>query len=143
MKKIYYPIIFAVSLGLVSCDKFLDENPDNRASIDTKEEIDYLLTSAYTEHSYAMMTELMSDNVDDFSKTQFNKGDRFYNQVFAWEDVTESDNESPEEVWTNYWKTITTANIALDALRHPEKLPKVTGRSRRNPGFPAATRERP
>ena len=117
MKKIYYPIIFAVSLGLVSCDKFLDENPDNRASIDTKDEIDYLLTSAYTEHSYAMMTELMSDNVDDFSKTQFNKGDRFYNQVFAWEDVTESDNEDPEEVWTNYWKTITTANIALDALR--------------------------
>ena len=35
------------------------------------------------------------------------------------------------------------STLCLTSQRHPEKLPKVTGRSRRNPGFPAATRERP
>ena len=35
------------------------------------------------------------------------------------------------------------STVCLSSQRHPEKLPKVTGRSRRNPGFPAATRERP
>ena len=35
------------------------------------------------------------------------------------------------------------STVCLTSQRHPEKLPKVTGRSRRNPGFPAATRERP
>lgn len=115
MKKIYLTLL-AVSLGLVSCDKFLDKNPDNRASVDTIEEIDFLLTSGYSEHSYALMTELMSDNTDDFDKTQYNKTNRFYDEVFAWKDVTESNNDSPENVWSEYWKTITTANLALEAL---------------------------
>lgn len=117
MKKIFYLTFIAVSLSLASCEKFLDQNPDNRASIDTIEEIDYLLTSAYSEHSYATMTELMSDNIDDFHKTQYNKTNRFYDEVFAWKDVTESNNESPENIWSNYWETITTANIALEALQ--------------------------
>ena len=116
MKTKYYLIFIAVALALVSCEKFLDKNPDNRASIDTIEDVNNLLTSAYSEHTYATMTELMSDNVDDFNNTQFNKTTRFYDEVFAWKDVTESDNESPENVWSNYWETITTANIALDAL---------------------------
>ena len=121
MKKIYI-LTFIAALGLVSCEKFLDQNPDNRASIDTLEEIDYLLTSAYSEHSYATMTELMSDNVHDFHNTQFNKTNRFYDEVFAWKDVTESNNESPENVWSNYWETITTANIALEALDGSEEV---------------------
>ena len=33
--------------------------------------------------------------------------------------------------------------VSLTSQRHPEKLPEVTGTSRGNPGFPAATRERP
>ena len=117
MKKLIYLTFIAVSFGLVSCDKFLDQNPDNRASVDTAEEIDYLLTSAYSEHSYALITEMMSDNTDDFGKTQYNKTNRFYDEVFAWVDVTESNNDSPENVWAEYWKTVTTANLALEALQ--------------------------
>ena len=115
MKKIYYPLVIALSLGLASCDKFLDQNPDKRASIDTIEDVNYLLSSAYTEHCYATLTELMSDNVDDFHLTQFNKTNRFFDEVFAWKDVTESNNESPEALWGDYWKTITTANTALES----------------------------
>ena len=33
--------------------------------------------------------------------------------------------------------------VSLISQRHPGKLPEVTGTSRGNPGFPAATRERP
>ena len=33
--------------------------------------------------------------------------------------------------------------VSLTSQRHTEKLPEVTGTSRGNPGFPAATRERP
>ena len=33
--------------------------------------------------------------------------------------------------------------VSLTSQRHPEKLPEVTGTSRGNTGFPAATRERP
>ena len=119
MKRLYYLAVIAVSLGLTSCDKFLDQNPDKRASVDSIEEINYLLSSAYTEHTFSTLTELMSDNIDDFHRTQFTKTNRFYDEVFAWKDVTETNNESPEAIWGDYWKTITTANSALEAL---EKL---------------------
>ena len=33
--------------------------------------------------------------------------------------------------------------VSLISQRHPEKLPEVTGASQGNPGFPAATQERP
>ena len=35
------------------------------------------------------------------------------------------------------------STVSLTSQRHPRKLPEVTGTSRGNPGFPAATRERP
>ena len=35
------------------------------------------------------------------------------------------------------------STVSLTSQRHPEKLPEVTGTSRGNPAFPAATRERP
>ena len=35
------------------------------------------------------------------------------------------------------------STVSLNSQRHPEKLPEVTGTGRGNPGFPAATRERP
>ena len=35
------------------------------------------------------------------------------------------------------------STVSLTSQRHPEKLPEVIGPRRGNPGFPAATRERP
>ena len=51
-----------VGMSLISCDDFLDENPDNRTELDTEEKIISLLTSAYTSHSYAIINECLSDN---------------------------------------------------------------------------------
>ena len=109
-------MVFAILASLVSCDKFLDKDPDNRTTVNTLTEVDALLGSAYPDHSWIVMAELMSDNTDDYGRTTYNKSTRFYDEVFAWEDVTESNNESPENVWSSLYECAAHANEALAAL---------------------------
>lgn len=115
MKKIYLIICSLASLALLaSCDKFLDTMPDNRAEIDSEEKIQSLLTSAYPDHSYIMLAEMSCDNVDRFNND--NVSSRFFDQLWAWEDINESNNESPENVWESNYISISSANHALQAL---------------------------
>lgn len=65
MKKIYIPLVSLSLLGLSSCEKFLDELPDNRTEIDTVEEVQELLVSAYPNGLYMDIAETMSDNASD------------------------------------------------------------------------------
>lgn len=97
-----------------SCDKFLDVMPDNRAEIDSEQKIQSLLSSAYPDHDYIMVTELMSDNYDKFNNTYVNS--QFFEQVWHWEDITESNNESPENIWSACYGAIASANHALQAI---------------------------
>ena len=113
MKKIQY--ILLSLLALAGCDKFLDKMPDNRTEIDSQEKIQALLVSAYPPTDYMLVTEFMSDNVDDYGINN-PYTDRFIDQVFAWEDVTESDNEDPESVWESSYHAIACANEALAAI---------------------------
>ncbi len=125
MKTKYILSIFVVLAGLSSCNKFLDVDPDNRTEIDSYQEASTLLGSAYSENDYIVVSELMSDNIDDYGLTSFNSTSRFFDQVFAWKDVTESNNESPERVWGSNYMAIGTANLALqklDELGGPEDL---------------------
>ena len=116
MKKIsYYILLSAVSLLAAGCDKFLDKMPDNRTEIDTPEKIQALLASAYPSTDYMLVTEFMSDNVDDYGVNN-PETDRFINQVFSWADVTEGDNEDPESVWEASYHAIACANEALQAV---------------------------
>ena len=117
MKTKYIFAAFLMLLGLVSCDKFLDEDPDNRTTVDTLKEVDALLGSAYPDTFWITIAELMSDNTDDYGITNFNKTTRFHDQVFAWEDVTESNNESPENIWSAFYGCISASNGALEALQ--------------------------
>lgn len=98
---------------LASCNEFLDTMPDNRAEIDSEQKVQQLLTSAYSENEYIMVTELMSDNYDQFNNTYTN---RFVEQVWGWEDVSETNNASPENIWSGYYTAISSANHALQAL---------------------------
>ena len=113
MKKIQY--ILLSLLALAGCDKFLDKMPDNRTEIDSQEKIQALLVSAYPATDYMLITEYMSDNVDDYGVNNPNT-DRFIDEVFAWDDVTESDNEDPESVWEGSYHAIACANEALNAI---------------------------
>ena len=118
MKRYAYIITAFLSLtaGLSSCDKFLDTMPDNRAELNTPEKIKALLGDAYSRTDYMMVTELLADNMDNNAAVITASADRFYEQVWNWEDVTESNNESPENIWQNNWGSIAAANQALEAI---------------------------
>ena len=64
MKKINIVIFAILATALTGCN-FLDKNPDMRASIDTKEKVQLLLVSAYTQASFAPICEFSSDQVID------------------------------------------------------------------------------
>ncbi|MDO4163267.1 MAG: RagB/SusD family nutrient uptake outer membrane protein [Bacteroides sp.] len=102
-------------LTLGACDDYLDTMPDNRATIDTEEKVTALLVSAYPDHDFNMMTEVASDNVDDMGEDN-PYSSRFMSQLYYWEDVTESDNESPENFWQASYNAIAVANQALQSI---------------------------
>jgi hypothetical protein len=116
INKIYSVLALASgALALTSCNDFLDTLPDNRAEINTEAKVTALLVSAYPDHDYQLLTEYSSDNVDDYG-TKNPYTDRFLDQVFHWEDVTEDDNEGVEDVWESYYKSIASANQALESI---------------------------
>lgn len=119
MKKItkYSPhyLLLLFLVATTSCNDYLDEMPDNRAEIDSEEKVDKLLVSAYPENTYILSTELASDNADDYGANN-PYFDRFLEQLYRWQDVTESNNESPKSVWEACYGAIANANQALQAI---------------------------
>ena len=114
LKNILY-VLAAASFTLVACDKYLDVMPDNRTEIDSAKKIRALLTSAYPETDYILLSEFSSDNVDDNGDENPNHN-RFIDQVFNWQDITESDNESNENLWGNTYLAIAAANQVIEAI---------------------------
>ena len=129
MKKIYILSILLAAISLSSCDDFLDVMPDNRAEVDTEEKVRKLLVSAYPTSAYILATELSSDNMDDYGSTN-PYTDRFWEQLFNWIDVTETNNESPAQIWEGCYRAIASANQALgaiDEMGNPESLNPARG----------------
>jgi len=125
MNKNYIIIIVLFALMcFTSCDKFLDEVPDSRTELDTDEKITKLLVSGYAEHVFAMTTEMMSDNVDE-KESSLTAYSQLQDQLYAWDDVVETGNESPKEIWQRYYRAIAAANQTLQAIEelgNPERL---------------------
>ena len=119
MKKINILSASAIALSMTvfaSCDDFLDVMPDNRAEIDTEDKVIQLLTSAYPTNDYCVVAEFSSDDVDEYNNTYVDS--RFFTQVYEWQDVTETNNSSPERVWGSAYEAISTANHALEAIEN-------------------------
>jgi len=110
-----FATIAAASAAFASCDKFLDTLPDNRAEVDTINEVYSILGSAYPDHDYILVTELLADNLDNY-EISYPKTNRFIDEVWAWKDVTETNNQSPENIWGAFWGAISNANQALEAI---------------------------
>ena len=109
-------LLLSVAAFLLSgCDSYLDELPDNRTELTSEKKIQGLLTSAYLSNDPLYVAELMSDNMDSYGPTNPNTN-RFSDQVYNWQDVTESDNQSPERFWEDCYVRIATANKALEAI---------------------------
>ncbi|MBD1420440.1 RagB/SusD family nutrient uptake outer membrane protein [Sphingobacterium chuzhouense] len=113
--KLYIVIALIGGLGFSSCNKFLDEMPDNRAKLDTEAKIDKILVSAYPETAYLVSAEFSSDNVDDYGASNpYNERD--LEQLFRWNEVTEDTDDSPKQLWESCYKAIGSANAALEAI---------------------------
>lgn len=108
-------ILLAISLStFTSCSDFLDTAPDNRTEVDNGEKITSLLVSAYPNKSPFLMAEMSSDNVMD-NGGQFDAM-LLQEQVYLWQDPTDSDNDSPYGLWESCYNAIASANQALEAI---------------------------
>lgn len=121
-----YVVALTIALVLSGCN-FLDQNPDMRASIDSKEKVQLLLVSAYTNASFGPICEFSSDQVIDNNapdeyghRNSLNPLDKMYDEIFAWEPVKSDGNQdSPKYIWDGCYTAIATCNQALQAI---EKL---------------------
>lgn len=113
--RIYISIIAFATLAVAGCNDFLDHMPDNRTEINTQEKVVALLTSAYPDNTYIVLSELSCDNEDDYI-ISFKATNRFYDQVYSWEDITEDNNDSPEYLWNSSYLCIAAANQALKSI---------------------------
>ena len=107
--------IFASVLAvaaITSCDAFLDVTPDKRAVVDTQEEIQDLLVSAYPDVTYLAITEYMSDNVENLGDN-ISGSTRQIEQLYYWKEIVDENNDSPKDFWDNCYKCIATANSAI------------------------------
>jgi hypothetical protein len=112
MQRTLLYLAFILLLGVTGCKKFLGKNPDNRASLESPEQVSQLLATAYPQSNYMAFTESLSDNVSD-------KGaggqDLTTVQPYFFKDVTETEQDSPESYWNACYSAISVANQALES----------------------------
>lgn len=101
---------------LSSCDDFLGATPDSRITVDDEDKVQALLSTAYPQASFVRVTELASDNADDLNGDLNGNYDRFSEQCFRWQPITENDNENTTMIWQDYYAAIASANHALTAM---------------------------
>ncbi|MEX2233866.1 MAG: RagB/SusD family nutrient uptake outer membrane protein [Cyclobacteriaceae bacterium] len=114
-------LLFSAFLAFTACDRFLEENPDNRVELNNTEKAAQLLTNAYSNSAYTF-TEWMSDNVSyTFGTTHLPEHD----QAYEWEDFTGIDQDTPSQFWTSTYDAVAHANEVLaviDAMPGDESL---------------------
>jgi starch-binding outer membrane protein, SusD/RagB family len=113
MHKLISYTSFILLLGAFSsCKKFLEKNPDNRASLDNPDQVSQLLGTAYPQSNYMAFCESISDNVADKGTGGL---DLTVVQPYFFKDVTETEQDSPEGYWASCYTAIAAANQALVA----------------------------
>lgn len=133
MKKTLIPALAAfVALAATSCNDFLDEMPDNRTELNSDENITQILTSAYPDNTYAVWTNLMSDDHDDIGVGYgaLSNYDDYMVSAWNWREIKETDDDSPNSTWEKFYMAIANANqaiAAIDGLGNPERLSAQRG----------------
>lgn len=114
--KTKYLFLGLAALSLASCDDYLDKLPDDRATLDTKEKITQLLTSAYPANHIAVMAEISSDNVGNNGNSY--GVDQLVDELYQFKDVkSTAGNDCPNNVWNGYYSSVATANEAIKAIK--------------------------
>lgn len=123
-------ILFVVcASSFTSCDSYLDEMPDNRTELDSKDKITKLLVSAYPTTTFAELAELSSDNTDHIEGNWTTAG-LIQDQAAEWQDVTDTDNDSPYALWNSSYSAIAASNAvisAIDKLGNPNDMQPQRG----------------
>ena len=134
----YISVAALLTLGLVSCDDFLDQEPDERIEINDVDKVVSLLKSAYCTANYGWLCELSSDNLmdnnaphypasnDDKKQTLVHYNlqpyERMDDEIFRFEQVKSSTgSDSPSHIWEDCYNAIATANHALVYLDQIEE----------------------
>ncbi len=102
-----------------SCEKYLDQNPDMRAELNSVDKIKRLVTNAYPGSNYLSMMETYSDNVED--KGVGDNGEPVRSMYF-WEDIAGSETSTPTSYWNACYAAIASANHALQAIEQQPQL---------------------
>ena len=94
-----------------SCDRYLEETPDNRVDLNNLDKAAQLLTNAYSEASY-YFTEWMGDQI---SYTQGTRKRQNELRIYGWEEVgaDPTDQDTPEFYWNATYNAIAHANEVL------------------------------
>jgi hypothetical protein len=104
----------------MSCNDFLSKNPDNRADLNTPENIAALLVSAYPEYSHIWFTEIMSDNMTDVGPGAGADAVKI-RQAYYWERINGEEQDTPDGYFYSCYAAIASANHALNAIEKLEK----------------------
>ncbi len=116
MKKSNLLFIIIGLLSFCGCDDFLNEEPDDRAKVESPSDIKELLVNAYPRAAYLVICEMMSDNVADRGFSNNCATEITDDEMYRWKDGTDSDADSPFAVWTGWYEGIAAANYALRVI---------------------------
>lgn len=107
-------LLAPVLLG--SCNKLLDETPDERVTLRSAEDVRRHLVGAYPSASFAYICELASDNTDDYG-TDVPEYTNFERDAVYWLDGQEYNNaDGLRAIWKEHYSAIQHANSALVAI---------------------------
>ncbi len=109
-------ILLAILPAFAGCEKYLDQAPDSTwTQLDTPDKVSQLLGTAYPQANYMTFCEAMSDNVMDKGTgvdVRTNRDPYYFN------DVQNTNEDSPEYYWAAAYTAIAAANNALIACEH-------------------------
>lgn len=105
-------LVLFISAG---CKKYLEQPPDNRAELNSPEQVAQLLGTAYPQANYMSFFESMSDNVEDKGAGQLENTNV---DPYFFRDVRDDQQDSPEYYWNACYAAIAAANQALQVCEN-------------------------
>lgn len=113
--KYFVPFLFVLLLTLQGCDKFLEQEPDNRTEINSVAKVAQLVSTAYPTRDYLLFTETASDNVEDKGVGVGSVAD-ISSRPYYWQDIESNVANTPGIFWLGCYQAIAAANQALEAI---------------------------
>lgn len=113
-----FSVILSVMFFLQGCEKYLEENPDNRIELKTVDDFYAALTGAYPE-AWHLFTEIMSDNYRFYDYSTLNSGTlvSWFKPLYLWSDQYILNLPiGPEFAWDNYYHSIYVSNVVLEGI---------------------------